>query len=236
MDTLDTRRLLRGVVLQLLYELDTTTHTPTEVLQLTDNMVLVDPGVRMMAYIGLRVRHKAVIPAQHPKDLTIPLDKPAPDRTPLEQVITDYLLEGRDEEEAVGLSAEIEYQLIVQDVEEFDFHFRPSEDLMDGEDLQALHQMLRGIYDSREKMDSLIKRYAPEWEISQLAVVERNILRIAIYEMAITRQSPMRVAINEAVELAKIFGSESASRFVNGVLGAMANNFTDIVKEFKDKT
>ncbi len=62
----------------------------------------------------------------------------------------------------------------------------------------------------------------PEWPLDQVAGVDRNILRIAIYEFAIWRDTPTKVAINEAVELAKEFGSESASRFVNGVLGTLA--------------
>ena len=72
------------------------------------------------------------------------------------------------------------------------------------------------------ELDKLIQRYAPEWPVDQMAVVDRNVLRIAIYEFSISRGTPTKVAINEAVELAKLFGSDSAPRFVNGVLGALA--------------
>ena len=68
----------------------------------------------------------------------------------------------------------------------------------------------------------MIQRHAPEWPIDQMAVVDRNVLRIAIYEFRVAHLTPLKVAINEAIELAKTFGSDSAPRFVNGVLGALA--------------
>ncbi|HET9464678.1 MAG TPA: transcription antitermination protein NusB, partial [Gemmatimonadales bacterium] len=63
---------------------------------------------------------------------------------------------------------------------------------------------------------------APQWSIEQMAVVDRNIMRVAIYEVLFDNETPVRAAVNEAVELAKTFGSETSSRFVNGVLGAVA--------------
>ncbi|MBI4201257.1 MAG: transcription antitermination factor NusB [Chloroflexi bacterium] len=74
----------------------------------------------------------------------------------------------------------------------------------------------------RGKLDQEIQRHAPAWPVSQLPVVDRNILRIAIYEITLSTDTPPKVAINEAVELAKLFGSEGSRRFVNGVLGAIA--------------
>ncbi len=71
-------------------------------------------------------------------------------------------------------------------------------------------------------MDVLIARYAPEWPLDQMAVIDRNILRIAIFEFYIGGETPVKVAINEAVELAKTYGSDSAPRFINGVLGTLA--------------
>ena len=79
-----------------------------------------------------------------------------------------------------------------------------------------------GVLRERDRLDDLIQRHAPEWPIDQLAVVDRNVLRIAIFEFDIAQITPLRVAINEAIELAKEFGSDSAPRFVNGVLGAIA--------------
>ena len=67
----------------------------------------------------------------------------------------------------------------------------------------------------------MIIAYAPEWPIDQMAIVDRNVLRIALFEFMIDQGTPPKVAINEAVELAKMFGSDSSQRFVNGVLGTL---------------
>lgn len=83
--------------------------------------------------------------------------------------------------------------------------------------------LVAGVLRERDRLDALIQRHAPEWPIDQLAVVDRNVLRIAIFEFDIAQITPMRVAINEAIELAKEFGADSAPRFVNGVLGAIAS-------------
>ena len=69
-------------------------------------------------------------------------------------------------------------------------------------------------------MDGVITRYAPAWPVDQLSVIDRNILRMALFELIYTPGIPRKTAINEAVELAKNFGSESSARFVNGVLGS----------------
>jgi len=80
--------------------------------------------------------------------------------------------------------------------------------------------LLTGVAKSRLGLDNVITRYAPAWPVSQLSVIDRNILRIALFELIYTPSTPIRTAINEAVELAKIFGSGSSARFVNGVLGS----------------
>jgi len=77
-------------------------------------------------------------------------------------------------------------------------------------------------------LDDLIAKYAPEWPVDQLAIIDRNILRLALWEMSVQSDTPIKVAINEAVELAKLFGSDSAPRFINGVLGSLAERQTDI--------
>ena len=81
-------------------------------------------------------------------------------------------------------------------------------------------ELLRGVSQSRLGLDNVITRYAPAWPVSQLSVIDRNILRIALFELIYTPGTPRKTAINEAVELAKIFGSESSARFINGVLGS----------------
>ncbi len=83
-------------------------------------------------------------------------------------------------------------------------------------------RLVKGVLAQKKNLDTLIHRYAPEWPLDQIALIDRNILRIAIYELAADSSTPTKVAINEAVELAKTFGAESTPRFINGVLGSLA--------------
>jgi N utilization substance protein B len=106
--------------------------------------------------------------------------------------------------------------------------------LPDGVRLFA-YELVNGVLAHLKSMDVMIHRYAPEWPLDQMAIIDRNILRIAIYEFAVADQTPVKVAINEAVELAKIFGSESAPRFINGVLGALASRQGEIQRTLKVK-
>jgi transcription antitermination protein NusB len=82
-------------------------------------------------------------------------------------------------------------------------------------------ELVRGVSEQRQELDRYIGRYAPEWPVEQIAIIDRNILRIAIYEILFGADTPTKVAINEAVELAKEYGSDSSGRFVNGVLGSL---------------
>ncbi len=81
-------------------------------------------------------------------------------------------------------------------------------------------ECLAGVASTHSDIDSAIQRHAPLWPIEQLSAVDRNVLRLALYELREESETPARVAINEAVELAKEFGGETSARFVNGVLGA----------------
>lgn len=101
---------------------------------------------------------------------------------------------------------------------------------------ELTHKLVKGVLEHRPKLDVVIQRYAPEWAVDQMAVVDRNILRIAIYECIFQKETPMKVAINEAVELAKTFGSDSAPAFVNGVLGSLADNFDQVAAELNPST
>jgi N utilization substance protein B len=83
--------------------------------------------------------------------------------------------------------------------------------------------LVQGVSEQKDHLDSLVGRYAPEWPVDQIAIIDRNILRIAIYEILMRDDTPVKVAINEAVELAKEFGSDSSGRFVNGVLGSLVS-------------
>jgi N utilization substance protein B len=77
-------------------------------------------------------------------------------------------------------------------------------------------------------LDHFIAEHAPEWPLEQVAIVDRNILRIALWEFAVYGKTPIKVVINEAVELAKVYGSDSTPRFVNGVLGSLASRQNEI--------
>jgi transcription antitermination protein NusB len=89
-------------------------------------------------------------------------------------------------------------------------------------------KIIFGVLPRTNDLDQLIAKYAPEWPFDQVAPIDRNILRIALWEFAVFHETPIKVAINEAVELAKQFGSDSAPRFVNGVLGALADHQHEI--------
>lgn len=84
--------------------------------------------------------------------------------------------------------------------------------------------LVTGVLNHKTEIDALIEKYAVDWPIEQIAVIDRNIIRIAAYEFAISGETPDKVAINESIELAKKFGSETAPKFVNGVLGSIADN------------
>jgi N utilization substance protein B len=85
-----------------------------------------------------------------------------------------------------------------------------------------VQELVSGVLDHREQIDEVIRQKAPAWPLEQVAVIDRNILRLAIYEILIDNRVPVRAAINEAVELAKSFGGESSPKFVNGVLGSVS--------------
>lgn len=89
-------------------------------------------------------------------------------------------------------------------------------------------RLIEGVLRHQDEMDALIAHYAPEWPLDQMAVIDRNILRMAIFEFLIDQETPVKVAINEAVELAKIYGSDSAPRFINGVLGTLADRAAEL--------
>ncbi len=83
-------------------------------------------------------------------------------------------------------------------------------------------ELVSGVIQNKKEIDRNIKNFAPAWPVQQLPTVDRNILRLAIFEILFDNKVPVKVAINEAVELAKMFGSDSSSKFVNGVLGSVS--------------
>jgi len=108
------------------------------------------------------------------------------------------------------------------------FRSRLEETPLSDELSEFAHQIIFGVLSRTTNLDQLIAKYAPEWPFDQVAAIDRNILRIALWEFAVFHETPIKVAINEAVELAKEFGSDSAPRFVNGVLGALADHQHEI--------
>lgn len=81
--------------------------------------------------------------------------------------------------------------------------------------------LVEGALGNTAEIDGIISRLAPSWPVSQLPVVDRSLLRLAVYEIIVERSSPPKVVVNEMVELAKLYGSESSPKFVNGVLGSV---------------
>ena len=89
-------------------------------------------------------------------------------------------------------------------------------------------ELVQRVLDNREQIDQIVSNFASSWPISQMGAVDRNTLRMAICEMLMGGDTPPKVAINEAVELAKCFGSDSSSKFVNGVLGSVVASMSTL--------
>lgn len=132
--------------------------------------------------------------------------------------------------------------IAMQSLYEWDFNKMKNEELSalinnnlkefapDFDDNSFTSHLVKGVINHLDEINDLITKYAPEWPLEQITVVDRNILRIGIYELRFSGgEIPPKVAINEAIELAKTFGGESSGKFVNGVLGT-------IFKEMADKS
>ena len=89
------------------------------------------------------------------------------------------------------------------------------------DDEKFIYDLAEGVEKHKQEIDKIIEKTAPEWPISQITAVDRNILRLGIFELQYAKEVPPKVAINEAVELGKTFGGESSGKFVNGVLGTL---------------
>ncbi len=89
-------------------------------------------------------------------------------------------------------------------------------------------ELVNGVIKNLSEIDGYIKRYAPQWPLEQITLVDRNIIRLGVLELIFLKQAPPKVAINEAIEVAKTFGGRTSGKFVNGVLGAI---YEDIKKE-----
>lgn len=80
-------------------------------------------------------------------------------------------------------------------------------------------QLVEGVIEKRAELDALLERYAREWKLERIAAVDRNIMRLALYEMIYSAEVPRAAALDEAIELGKTFGAEESPRFINGILG-----------------
>ena len=110
-------------------------------------------------------------------------------------------------------------------------HLEQNENMSD-EGSEFIKCFVEGILSTTPELDKVIATFAPEWPVDQLAVLDRNILRMALWEIVLYDETPIKVAINEAVELAKLYGSDNSARFVNGVLGTLADQEQEIRRRF----
>lgn len=101
----------------------------------------------------------------------------------------------------------------------------------DKTDDDFVFNLIRGVLANLSLIDKKIAQAAPEWPLEQVAAIDKNILRIAIYELFYSDEVPPKVAINEAVELGKTFGGENSSKFINGVLGTLYRTSEKYQKE-----
>jgi len=130
--------------------------------------------------------------------------------------------------------------IAMQSLYEWDFH--PNADIMEithrvmkpvekDVDVEYLDRVVKGTAKSMKEIDELITKAAPEWPIDQISVIDKSILRLSGYELLKDKDIPPKVAINEAVEIAKTFGGENSSKFINGVLGTLYRNSDRYVEE-----
>ena len=122
---------------------------------------------------------------------------------------------------ALALKVLYEVDSVGHDVDETLTRFLAKEVLSE-ENAAFARELVSGVVQNREKIDHNIQSFAPAWPVEQIPLVDRNILRLAIFEILFDNKVPVKVAINEAVELAKTFGSDNSSKFVNGVLGSVS--------------
>ncbi len=121
----------------------------------------------------------------------------------------------------IALQVLYEVDSVGHDIEGALAHFLADGRLSE-ENIAFARELVSGVIQNRGKIDQHIKNFAPAWPVEQISLVDRNILRLAIFEILLDNSVPIKVAINEAVELAKMFGSDNSPKFVNGVLGSVS--------------
>ncbi len=130
--------------------------------------------------------------------------------------------------------------IAMQSLYEWDFHpdqsiekisDRVMEPVKKDVDVEYVHRVVNGTNENLKEIDDLIVKAAPEWPLDQISIVDKSILRLAGYELLKDLDIPPKVAINEAVEIAKTFGGENSSKFINGVLGTLYRHSDRYVEE-----
>lgn len=96
------------------------------------------------------------------------------------------------------------------------------DDQLEEESAMFMQELVEGVLSNEGEIDGVIEIYAPAWPVAQMAIIDRNILRLAIFEILFNNKVPVKVVINEAVELAKMFGGDNTPKFINGVLGTVS--------------
>lgn len=135
-------------------------------------------------------------------------------------------MKSRTKARSIALQALYEYDLTQHPVGII-LNSRFQEDELEEKIKSFAEEIVQGVYPIIGQIDEIISNYAPEWPLDQVASIDRNIIRIALWEFAVKKCTPVKVAINEAVELAKLYGSDSTPRFINGVLGSLVAKYED---------
>ena len=141
-------------------------------------------------------------------------------------------MKSRTKARGIALQVLYEYDLTGHPIGEI-LETRLSDEEIDEKIQDFSRAIVVGVVPIINELDVIVAKHAPEWPMDQVAVIDRNILRIALWEFAVSELTPIKVAINEAIELAKIYGSDSSSRFVNGVLGSLVDHQTEIHQLFQ---
>ena len=119
------------------------------------------------------------------------------------------------------------------------FDYRATEEGLPQPAWDFARSLVAGVVQHTAVLDEIIGKIAPEWPLDLLPIIDRNVLRIAIYEVLFSNETPLKVAINEAVDLAKEYGGDATPRFINGALGTLAerkNEFLQLAKRIRPST
>lgn len=127
----------------------------------------------------------------------------------------------------IALQALYEYDLSGHNIADILTYRFEAVEIPNDDEKKFVIDLVTGVINHKTEIDEMIKKFAVDWPIDQIAVIDVNIIRIAVYEFVVSKETPDRVAINESVELAKRFGSDTAPKFVNGVLGSIADSLTE---------